>query len=137
MAKYWRKWSNPTWITLVLNNGDLNQVTWEQRVLAGDPKFEGSQKLPDFQYAEYARMLGLDGMRIDDPDNVAEGWRRAFASDRPFVLEVITDPDIPPMPPHITFEQAANLAKSMLKGDPHTGSMIKNIVRKKVDDWLH
>jgi pyruvate dehydrogenase (quinone) len=135
--KYYKEWADPRLIVVVLNNGDLNQVTWEQRVLAGDPKFEGSQKLPDFQYAEYARMLGLDGMRIDDPDNVAEGWRRAFASDRPFVLEVITDPDIPPMPPHITFEQAANLAKSMLKGDPHTGSMIKNIVRKKVDDWLH
>ena len=104
---------------LVLNNSDLNQVTWEQRAMAGDPKFEGSQSLPDFPYASYAELLGLRGIRVDDPDDVGGAWDQALAADRPVVLEAVTDPEVPPLPPHITIEQAKALTSALLKGDPH------------------
>src|SRR5205809_3056928 len=117
IAKYWKEWSDPRLIICVLNNRDLNMVTWEQRVLAGDPKFEASQTLPDFPYADYARSLGLDGVRIDHPEAIGPAWDRALNADRPFVFEAITDPDVPPMPPHITLAQAKAFGSSVLKGD--------------------
>src|SRR5919108_1239197 len=109
IADKWERWSNPQLIVLVLNNKDLNQVTWEQRVLAGDAKLEASQVIPDFPYARYAELLGLKGIRVDHPDAVGDAWDEALAADRPVVYEAITDPEVPPLPPHITFEQAKML----------------------------
>src|SRR5699024_3752109 len=93
ISKYWEQWDNPTLIILVLNNNDLNQVTWEQRVMAGDPKFGGSQEVPTFHYAEYADMLGLQGIEVDKPENISKAWDKALNADRPTVLDVKTDPD--------------------------------------------
>ncbi len=130
IAKYWREWDNPNLIIAVLNNRDLNQVTWEQRVMAGDPKWEASQDMPDFQYAAYADMIGLKGIRVDEPDQIAGAWDRALQADRPVLLEVYTDPDVPPLPPHISFEQAKAYLKSMLKGDADAGGVIAHSVRE-------
>jgi len=113
----------------VLNNRDLNQVTWEQRVLTGDPKLEASQTLPDFPYAAYARSIGLDGVRIDDPGQIRGAWKRAFAADVPFVLEAITDPEVPPLPPHISFDQARKLGTALAKGDPGRAEIVKESVK--------
>jgi pyruvate dehydrogenase (quinone) len=110
VAHYHDRWANQQLVVLVLHNNDLNQVTWEQRVMSGDPKLEASQTLPDFPCAEYARMLGLHGIRVDRPEDVGAGWDEALAAGRPAVLEVITDPEVPPLPPHIRFEQAEGLA---------------------------
>jgi pyruvate dehydrogenase (quinone) len=115
--KYWRSWSDPRFVVLVLNNGDLNMVSWEQRVLEGDPKFEASQNVPDFPYGRYARLLGFEGIVIDEPDGIAPAWQRAFSADRPVVLDFHTDPNVPPIPPHLTLKQLAAFAKS-LRGDP-------------------
>jgi pyruvate dehydrogenase (quinone) len=117
VGKYWKDWSNPKWICLVLNNRDLNQVTWEQRVMTGDVRFDASQRLPDFPYAGFAESIGLRGFRVDDPKKVADVWERALACDRPCVVEAISDPDVPTLPPHITIEQARNFTKTLLKGD--------------------
>ncbi|HEY3922142.1 MAG TPA: thiamine pyrophosphate-requiring protein [Gaiellaceae bacterium] len=133
IAKYWRRWSNPQLVVLVLNNRDLNQVTWEQRAMQGDPKYPGTQSIPDFPYARYADLIGLKGIRVDDPDNVRDAWEEAFAADRPVVLEAVTDPEIPPLPPHITFEEARNFTKAVLHGDPDAGRMIRNSVRQMLD----
>ncbi|MFT3787603.1 MAG: thiamine pyrophosphate-dependent enzyme [Tepidisphaeraceae bacterium] len=129
VAKYWKEWADPRWITLVLNNRDLNMVTWEQRVMTGDIKFEASQELPDFPYARFAESIGLRGIRVDDPNKVADAWDEALSSDRPVVLEAITDPDVPMLPPHITLAQAKNFTLSMLKGDPNEGGVIKQTVK--------
>ena len=86
VAKYRERWSDPRFIVLVLNNRDLNQVTWEQRVLAGDPKLPASQVIPDFPYARYAELLGFEGIRVDDPEQVAPAWERALAAERPVVV---------------------------------------------------
>jgi len=136
IAKYWMRWSDPRLVVLVLNNRDLNQVTWEQRVFEGDPKYEASQDVPDFPYAEYARSLGLDVVKVDRPDQVGAAWDRAFAADRPFVLEAYTDPNVPPLPPHITVKQAREFASSMIKGDPDAGGVIRQSFRDLIESYL-
>jgi len=134
IAHRYERWSNRQLVVLVLNNRDLNQVTWEQRVLAGDPKLEASQVIPDFPYAAYAEMLGLRGIRVDSPDRVADAWDEALSADRPVLYEAITDPEVPPLPPHIRLDQAQHLAKALAKGDPAAGSIVKQSVKGKLKE---
>nr|WP_297457129.1 thiamine pyrophosphate-requiring protein [uncultured Halomonas sp.] len=117
LAKYWQEWHDPRCIVLVLNNRDLSQVTWEQRVMEGDPKFDTSQDLPDFRYDQYAELLGLKGLCLERAEDIDRVWDEAFAADRPVVINAYTDGDVAPLPPHITFEQAKNYAASVIKGD--------------------
>lgn len=130
ISKYWQRWSNPSLIVMVLNNQDLNQVTWEQRAMSGDPKFEGSQNIPDFPYARFAEMLGLRGIRVDDPGQIGGAWDEALDADCPVVLEVVTDPDVPPLPPHITLDQAKAYASALWKGDPDTRGVIRAVLKQ-------
>ena len=132
IAKYWREWADPRLIVLVLNNRDLNMVTWEQRVMAGDPKFPASQDLPDFPYAEHAVRLGLAGVRVDDPDQLGAAWDQALSADRPFVLEAVVDPNVATLPPHITFKQARAFMSSMLKGDPDRWGALKQTFKDEL-----
>ena len=135
LAHYHSRWSNQQLVVVVLHNNDLNQVTWEQRVMSGEPKLDASQTLPDFPYAEYARLLGLHGIRVDRPENVGSGWDEALAAGRPAVLEVITDPEVPPLPPHIRFEQAEGLAKALLKGERDRRSIIGEAFKGKLAEF--
>jgi pyruvate dehydrogenase (quinone) len=132
ISKYWREWSDPRLVVLVLNNRDLNQVTWEQRVMEGDPKYEASQDIPDFPFARYAELLGLRGIRVEKPDEIGAAWDQAFSADRPAVVEAYTDPNVPPLPPHITLKQAAAYSSSLLKGDPEEGGIIKQTIKDAV-----
>jgi pyruvate dehydrogenase (quinone) len=136
VAKYWKKWSDPRLVVLALNNRDLNQVTWEMRAQAGDPKFEASQDVPDFRYSQYAEQLGLKGIFVDKPDQLASAWEAAFAADRPCVVEAFTDPDVPPLPPHITLKQAQAFATTLVKGDPSEWQVIKETAKEVVADLL-
>jgi pyruvate dehydrogenase (quinone) len=135
IAHYAERWSNKQCVILVLHNNDLNQVTWEQRVMAGDPKLTASQVLPDFNYARYAEGIGLKGIRVERPEDVAPAWDEALAAPGPVLYEAITDPEVPPLPPHIKFEQAKKLAKA-LPGDPHTGRIIKESLKGKVEEFI-
>ena len=137
VARYWKEWRDPCLIFLVLNNRDLNQVTWEQRAMEGDPKFEASQTIPDFDYAGYARMLGFKGIRVDSPDAVGPAWDDAFASDRPVLLEAVVDPNVPPLPPHIEWNQAKKLMKSIMAGDPDAREVIRQGFKGKIEEFLH
>jgi pyruvate dehydrogenase (quinone) len=133
ISKYWREWSNPRLIVLVLHNNDLNQVTWELRVMTGAPKFEASQDIPEFPYAQYAEALGLKGIRVDRPDDVGRAWDEALAADRPCVLEAITDPDVPPLPPHITLADATKFTSTLIKGDPNERGIIRQAAREFIE----
>jgi pyruvate dehydrogenase (quinone) len=135
-AKYWERWSDPRLIVLVLNNGDLNQVTWEQRVMEGDPMYPGTQRIPDFPYARYAELIGFRGIRVDDPDDVGPAWDEALSSNRPVVLEAITDPTVPPLPPHITIDQAKQLASALFKGESEAWDVIKQSFAGKAKEFL-
>ena len=136
IQKYWKRWTDPRLIILVLNNRDLNMVTWEQRVLNGDPKFAASQELPDFSYANYAESLGLRGILLDHPGKVTEVWEAALGADRPVIIDAHTDPNVPPLPPHITFKQARNFMSSTLKGDPESGGIVRQSFKQTVENFL-
>jgi pyruvate dehydrogenase (quinone) len=135
IAKYHDRWRDPRLIVLVLNNQDLNQVTWEQRVLAGDPKLEASQVIPDFPFARYAELLGFKGIRVDSPDKVAPAWEEALAEERPVVYEAVTDPEVPPLPPHIRFEQAKALAQALAKGEPDAVRIVMQSFKGKLQEF--
>lgn len=130
VAAYWREWSDPRLIVLVLNNGDLNMVTWEERSLAGDRRFDTSQTVPPFDYAAYARMLGLEGIRVETPDALGPVWEHALAAKRPVVLDVLTDPAVPPVPPHMPAEAVRNYLKAMVSGDSQTRAVLRATARE-------
>ncbi len=133
---YWQQWSDPRLIIAVLHNNDLNQVTWEMRAMEGAPKFTESQALPDVSYEGFARSLGLGGIAVDKPEQVGPAWDRALAADRPTVLDFRTDPDVPPIPPHATFEQAKDLAKALLHGDPDSLGIVKEGLMAKAREII-
>jgi pyruvate dehydrogenase (quinone) len=133
--RYWRRWADPRLVFCVFNNQDLNQVTWEQRVLAGDPKFPGSQSIPDVPYHKVAELFGLTGIYCDDGDHVGEAWAAAFEAGRPCVLEVKVDAEVPPLPPHITTTQAKAMAKAMVKGDPERRGVAEKSLRGKLQEF--
>ena len=124
IAKYWQRWSDPRLIIAVLNNNDLNQVTWEQRAMGSSPRVVETQAVPDFAYAAYAELLGLKGIRVDRPEMVAPAWETALAADRPCVIDARVDPDVPTLPPHITLAQAESYATALAKGDPDAGGIV-------------
>ncbi|WOB72876.1 thiamine pyrophosphate-requiring protein [Achromobacter xylosoxidans] len=132
IAHRWKDWSDPTLVVLVLNNGDLNLVTWEQRVMGGDPRFAASQWLPEFSYADYGRMLGLEGIRVTSPDEVGPAWDRALAAGRPAVLEVVTDPEMPPLPPHVSMKQFGAYMTALRK---ETGAAGTAALRATIKQW--
>ena len=136
IKRYMDRWDDKRLVFCVFDNQDLNQVTWEQRVLEGDPKFPGTQWLPDFPYAKYAELAGLKGIYCASGDGMRAAWEEALAADRPVVLQVRTDPDVPPLPPHITFEQAKKMAQAMLKGDPDRVDVMEKSMRGKLAEFL-
>jgi pyruvate dehydrogenase (quinone) len=128
ISKVWKDWGDPRLTVMVLNNSDLNQVTWEQRVMEGDPKYLASQVLPKFPYAAYADLIGLRGIRVDRPEDIGPAWERALASSVPTVLEMVTDPDVPPLPPHISTKQAKEYLSALWHRDPDaTGTVLASI----------
>lgn len=136
IADRWQDWEDPRLVVCVLNNRDLNQVTWEQRVMSGDPKFEASQNLPGFSYADYAKQLGLVGVEVKTPDAVGPAWDEALSADRPVVLDVHTDPDVAPLPPHISFNQARQYLHSILAGEADSPGHVVQAVKGAVQSWL-
>lgn len=135
IGKYWRRWKDPRLIVLVLNNRDLNQVTWEQRVMSGDPKFPGSQELQPFSYARYAELCGLRGLTMNETSDIGVIWDQALAADRPVVIDAYTDPEIACLPPHITFQQARHYWQAIFKGDPNARHSLRESLRQMIESW--
>jgi len=133
LARVWREWSDPRMTIVVLNNGDLNMVSWEQRITEGDAKLPASQDLPAFPYAAYAELLGLRGIRVDNPDQVAAAWEQALSSPVPTLLEMVTDPDVPPLPPHVSIKQAGHYARAVLRGDPDALGIVTATIKEVWD----
>ncbi|MGH3263802.1 MAG: thiamine pyrophosphate-dependent enzyme, partial [Trebonia sp.] len=136
IARYWKRWKDPRLIVLVLHNNDLNQVTWEMRAMAGAPKFAESQNLPDIDFAAFAASLGLNAMAIKDPEELGDAWRNALSADRPTVLDVYTDPDMPPIPPHATWEQFKSATAAVLGGDEDRVGFVKVGLKTKMQEFM-
>ncbi len=135
-AKYYPEWSDPRLIVGVLNNQDLNQVTWELRAMSGSPSFPPSQHIPDFPYAGFAESIGLRGIKVTQPGGVRGAWEQALAADRPCVLEFVTDPSVPPIPPHATLDQMEKTAEALLRGDPEAWDVVRIGITSKVQEFL-
>ncbi|MFC4465405.1 thiamine pyrophosphate-requiring protein [Streptomyces xiangluensis] len=135
-AKYQDRWEDPRLVVGVWNNHDLNQVTWEMRAMEGAPSFLPSQEIPDVQYAAFARSLGLTGIRVEKPEDVEAGWRAGLEADGPAVVEFLTDPAVPPVPPHATWEQMEATAAAILKGDFDRTSMVRQGFKAKIQEFL-
>ncbi|MEV5508029.1 thiamine pyrophosphate-requiring protein [Streptomyces orinoci] len=134
--KYHSEWEDPRLVVGVWNNQDLNQVTWEMRAMSGSPQFLPSQHIPDVSYAAFARQIGLGGIRVERPEDVTDAWREALAADRPTVVEVLTDPAVPPIPPHADWAQIEATAASIIKGDTDRKGMIRQGVKAKIQEFL-
>ncbi|MGE8686006.1 MAG: thiamine pyrophosphate-requiring protein [Achromobacter sp.] len=132
IAHRWKAWTDPRLVVMVLNNGDLNLVTWEQRVMGGAPRFADSQWLPEFSYADYGRLLGLEGIRVDSPEEVGPAWDRALAAAKPVVLEMVTDPEMPPLPPHIPAKQVGAYVRALRKEEAAAGGAA---LRATIKQW--
>jgi pyruvate dehydrogenase (quinone) len=137
IARYQDRWADKRVVVCVLHNDDLNQVTWEQRVMSGDPKLDASQVLPEFDYAGFARLIGLHAIRVDRPEQVGPAWDEALSAGRPALIEVITDPEVPPLPPHIRFEQASGLARAVLHGDPAAPKIVREAIKGKLAEFVN
>jgi pyruvate dehydrogenase (quinone) len=133
---YWQQWADPRLIVAVLHNNDLNQVTWEMRAMEGSPKFTESQILPDVDFAGFAASLGLQAITVTSPDEVGAAWEQALAADRPTVLDVHTDPNVPPIPPHATYEQMKDAAEALMKGDEDRWGIVKEGFKTKIQEFL-
>ncbi|HWF30481.1 MAG TPA: thiamine pyrophosphate-requiring protein [Mycobacterium sp.] len=136
IKRYWHEWDDPRLIVAVLHNNDLNQVTWEMRAMAGAPKFVESQALPDVDFAAFAAGLGLNALSVKDPEELGDAWREALSADRPTVLDVYTDPDMPPIPPHATWEQFKAASAAVLGGDEDRTGFVKVGLKTKVQEFL-
>jgi pyruvate dehydrogenase (quinone) len=134
IARYAERWSDRRCVVCVLHNNDLNQVTWELRAMGEAPKFEESQTLPDVSYADFARGIGLEAITVTSPDELGPAWDRVLAADRPAVLDVHCDPEVPPIPPHATFEQAKSAARAVLKGDPEAFHLVVEGIKTKLQE---
>jgi len=135
IKRYWDRMQSAPLVFCVFNNQDLNQVTWEQRAMAGDRKYVGSQWIPDVPYADYAKLLGLRGIRCDSPDTIGQAWDEALGSNVPCVLEVVVDPEIPPVPPHLMKMQVENAAKALAQGDPETFGLVEKGAKQKAHEF--
>jgi pyruvate dehydrogenase (quinone) len=135
IANEWKNWSDPRLIVMVLANRDLNQVTWEQRVMNGDAKFNPSQVVPEFGFARYAELLGLQGIRVEKPGDVGPAWDEALTANRPVVFEALTDPEVPTLPPHITFDQAVKLSEAVIH-DSSAPAIIRGAFKEAVANLI-
>jgi pyruvate dehydrogenase (quinone) len=131
IRRYWRQWSDPRLVVCVFHNNDLCHVTWELRAMGGAPKFEESQTLPEVSYADVARTMGLQAIAVDDPDAVGPAWDSALAADEPVVLDVRTDPEVPPIPPHVTFDEMKSMTEAIVKGDPNGWHALAEMAKNK------
>jgi pyruvate dehydrogenase (quinone) len=136
IAKYYERWPDKRLVVCVFNNEDLNEVTWEQRVMNGNPRYDASQDIPDVRYSQFAEQIGLKGIFVDKPKDLASAWDAALSADRPVVLEVKTDPEIAPLPPHISFKEAKGFMMSMVRDDD-AGHVIRDTARQVINKVLH
>jgi pyruvate dehydrogenase (quinone) len=135
LAFHSHRWSNKTCVVVVLNNSDLNEVTWEQRAMAGDPRYDVSQTLPAFDYAAYARAIGLHGIRVESPEAVRPAWEEALAFEGPVVIDAVTDPNVPPLPPQLRFDTLRNMTRAFLKGDPAARDIMRHAIRARGSEF--
>jgi pyruvate dehydrogenase (quinone) len=130
VSKYWERWCDPRFVVAVLNNRDLNMVSWELRAFGGSPKVPETQELPDIDYARYAELLGLTGLTMDSPTEAGSVWERALNADCPVVIDIKADPNVVALPPHATLEQTKNLFMALARGDQDRNEILAQLYKQ-------
>ena len=130
IGQHWRRWKDPRLVVLMLNTRELSYVTWEQRVMEGDPKFPASQDIPDLPYAKIAELMGVKGIRVDRPEQIGRAWDEALAGDRPVLIEAVTDPNVPTLPPELKPEQVKKITSALSKGDPDADAVRERLAQE-------
>jgi pyruvate dehydrogenase (quinone) len=128
VAKHFREWPDPRLIVAVLRNDRLGLGTWQMRAIARGEADPTPYELPRFSYASYAELVGLRGIHVDDPQNLGPAWERALSADRPVVLEIVTDPDVLPLPPHLSLDRARAFALALPVDDRSTRGLFRRTV---------
>jgi len=136
IAKYWKSWEDPRLLVIVLNNRDLNMVTWEQRMLSGEPKFEASQDIPDLNYAAFAHLVGLKGIRVEKPEEIDAALDELINAKMPAVLDVVVDPNVPIIPSHVDFKTWRRFTKALMKGDSEQSGIIRQIIKEAMQGGI-
>ncbi len=136
ISRYRDRWPDQRLIVCVFHNNDLNQVTWELRAMGGAPKFEESQSLPDLSYADVARSMGMQAISVDSDDAVDGAWDEALNADRPVLLDIVCDPEVPPIPPHATYEQIKDVTSAVLRGDPNAFHLMYQGAKTKMQEFI-
>jgi pyruvate dehydrogenase (quinone) len=134
VAHTWRSWSDPRLPILVLDNGDLNEVTWEQREMEGDPMFAASQAVPRIPYADYAELLGLGATRLDAPEAVGGAWDQALKADRPFLIHAVVDPAAPLLAPRVDPASRQRLLDGLTQEDGNLADRASRLLLAELDD---
>lgn len=117
----------PRLVVLMLNNRELSYVTWEQGAMEGDPKFPASQDIPDLPYAQIAQLMGIKGIRIDQPEAIGPAWDEALSADRPVLIEAVTDPTVPTLPPELTPAQIDKITSALSRSDPDADAVAERL----------
>ncbi|MCP2030363.1 pyruvate dehydrogenase (quinone) [Okibacterium sp. HSC-33S16] len=136
VAAHWQEWSDPRYVVAVFDNRDLAEVSWEQREMEGAPRFEASQTLPSVPYEEYARLLGLEGVRVSRTEELNAGWQRAWSSDRPCVLSIRTDPATPMLPPLAAASEKVDQMRSALIKESAEGGEQADRARRLLQTYV-
>jgi pyruvate dehydrogenase (quinone) len=115
----------------VNNNGALGQILWEQMVL-GYPEFGVRFQRP-MSFAPFAQSCGGLGLRVEKAGEVEPAVREALAHPGPALVDVMVNPDEPPLPGKVTYEQAKGFAQAWLRGQPRKATMATTLFRDKLD----
>jgi pyruvate dehydrogenase (quinone)/pyruvate oxidase len=115
----------------VANNGELGQILWEQMAL-GFPEYGVRWQRPA-DFAAWASACGGMGLHVEKPDDVEVAVREALEYRGPALVDVLVNPDEPPMPPKVTYEQAKGFADAFMKGQPRRATIASTLFRDKVD----
>jgi pyruvate dehydrogenase (quinone)/pyruvate oxidase len=121
-------------LVVIIKNNTLGQIRWEQIVFLGNPEYGCELYNPNF--AKFAEACGGLGFTVERPEEIRPALERALASGKPALVEVIVDPNEPPMPPKVTAKQALHFAEALAKGQPKGGRIALTLFRDKLDELL-
>jgi pyruvate dehydrogenase (quinone)/pyruvate oxidase len=119
-------------LCVIIKNNVLGQIKWEQIVFLGNPEY--GVELHEIDFAKFAEACGGLGFTVTEPDDLKPTFERAIASGRPAVVQVVVDPNEPPMPAKVTLRQAEHFAEAMIKGQPNRKQIALTLFRDKLSE---
>jgi pyruvate dehydrogenase (quinone) len=117
---------------VINNNNSLGQILWEQMVL-GYPEHGVRHPEPFVDYAAFASANGALGIKVGRPADVRPAIRQALQHAGPAVVDVNVNPDEPPLPGKVEYDQAKKFAQAFLRGQPRKATIATTLFRDKIE----